>query len=180
MVQANPGNGSAPAAGTARGAMDATGQRLLANHTAGSPLGLLLTRFERVQRHGKGYRADCPRGHRSRGTLSLSESDTGAVLMHCFSGCSPADVLAALGLDLAALFPERLAPTTPEQRRQSQQWAREARWAAALPALALESMVVVVAARQTLAGDPLSAEDMQRLIVASERIDDSRAVLNAR
>ena len=156
------------------------GRGLHHNYTAGSPLGLLLTRLERVQRHGKGYRADCPRGHRSRGTLSLSESDNGAVLMHCFSGCSPADVMAALGLDLGALFPERIAPTTPEQRRQSQQWAREARWAAALPALALESMVVVVAARQTLAGDPLSTEDVQRLIVASERIDDARAVLNAR
>ena len=44
----------------------------------------------------------------SRGpSLSITEAGDGRLLVHCFAGCAPLAVLDAIGLDFAALFPER-------------------------------------------------------------------------
>jgi hypothetical protein len=39
--------------------------------------------------------------------LSIRETDEGVVLAKCFAGCPVADVVAAVGLELSSLFPER-------------------------------------------------------------------------
>ena len=54
--------------------------------------------------HGR-WRAKCP-GHNSRSrTLSIAEGAEGAVLIHCFAGCEPAQIVSAVGLRLCDLFP---------------------------------------------------------------------------
>jgi hypothetical protein len=151
-----------------------------ANLTA-DPFDRLLDRLEGVQRHGKGCRALCPAcGGKSR-KLSLTQADDGRVLVHCFAGCAPHEVLAAVGLTINDLFVRRIeANMTPAQKRELREAARQSQWRAALDALQLEVGVVHIAARQLAAGEALAPDDLQRLGTACERIRDAREVLNGR
>ena len=138
-----------------------------------------LARLEGVQRSGTGWRACCPacsKTSRSR-KLSVSQSDEGRILLHCFAGCDAATVVQAAGLSIADLFPQRLAPETPEQRRQIRRAAREAQWGAALDALSLEAEVVRIAGELLKRWQFLSPEDDARLALAVQRITDARLLL---
>lgn len=142
-----------------------------------SGVDVLLARLEHIQKSGKGWRAACPScGGRSR-KLSVSESDDGRVLLHCFGGCDAAAVVGAAGLTLGDLFPERLAADSPEERKRRQRLAREAQWGAALEMLELESTIVLIAGGQLQRGGKLSQEDAQRFDQALLRIADARAIL---
>lgn len=64
---------------------------------------------------GASVRAVCPAcGGSNRSKLIVTEQPTGNVLIHCFSGCAPADILNAIGLDFGDLFADhkRSKPTT--------------------------------------------------------------------
>lgn len=50
--------------------------------------------------------ARCPAHPDRRPSLSLGQTDAGVVLLHCFAGCASDDVLRALGLEFADLFPD--------------------------------------------------------------------------
>lgn len=143
------------------------------------PFERLLDRLEGVQRHGKGCRALCPAcGGKSR-KLSVTQGDDGRVLLHCFAGCAPHDVLGAVGLTVNDLFVRRIeANMSPTQKRELREAARQAQWRAALDALQLEIGVVHIAARQMAAGDWLEPDDLQRLGTACDRIRGAREVLN--
>jgi hypothetical protein len=91
--------------------------------------------------------------------------------------CSAADIVAAVGLSLADLFPVRLKPQTEEERRAARRHAREAQWGAALDSLALESGIVRLGAAAMMDDKPLDWDEWRRVIVACDRIDDARAVL---
>ncbi|MBX3704611.1 MAG: hypothetical protein KF822_12620 [Steroidobacteraceae bacterium] len=69
----------------------------------------LLSRLDRVKKTGRSEWVACCPAHdsKSRQSLAISETADGRVLIHDFGGCSPAEVLAALGMDFADLFPER-------------------------------------------------------------------------
>ena len=77
-----------------------------------SPADRVLDRLDRVKATGPGaWLASCPTGahrygDRSRG-LSVREGDDGRVLIHCFAGCGVAEVIGAIGLELADLFPAK-------------------------------------------------------------------------
>lgn len=77
-----------------------------------SPIDVLISRLDRVRATGPGtWAASCPtsahrHGDRSRG-LSIREADDGRVLLHCFAGCSVHEVVGAMGMELADLFPAR-------------------------------------------------------------------------
>ena len=140
-------------------------------------LNILLTRLANVHASGSGWRADCPGGHRSKGSLSIAASDSGTVLLHCFSGCTPHDVLACFGLEVADLFPERIADLSPEARKAAREAFRRNAWSSALSVLARESNIALIAAGDVLAGRLLSAEDVARLALAVDRIEQAREVL---
>lgn len=155
-----------------------TGRGLQADCSA--PLDLLLSRLEGVQIAGKGYRAMCPScGGKSR-KVSIAEADNGSVLLHAFCGCTPAEVLAGAGLALADLFPVRLTPQTPEERRAARRAMQEASWRAALVVVDTEIAVVQAAARMVARWQCLSQEDDARLQLAAERVASARGVLNER
>lgn len=69
----------------------------------------LLSRLDRVRKTGRSEWVACCPAHdsKSRQSLAISETADGRVLIHDFGGCSPAEVLAALGMDFTDLFPER-------------------------------------------------------------------------
>lgn len=147
------------------------------NAYVGSPIDVLLPRLEGVQSAGKGYRALCPScGGESR-KVSIAKADNGTVLLHAFCGCSPAEVVGAVGLTLADLFPRRLADLSPLARAQARAAMRESGWAAALTVLAREATVVLIAARMIAKGTALTDADDTRLAVAVDRIDGARQVL---
>lgn len=142
-----------------------------------SGVDVLLARLEHIQKSGKGWRTACPScGGRSR-KLSVSESDDGRVLLHCFGGCDAATVVGAAGLTLGDLFPERLSADTPEDRKRRQRLARESQWGAALESLALEATVVLLAGKRLQKGVLLDDEDAFRLLQAMKRIDSAREIL---
>ena len=141
------------------------------------PIDTLLSRLEGVKQHGKGYRARCPACGGISAKLSVSEADTGSVLLHCFGGCVPADVLAAVDLRLGDLFPERLRPMTDAERREAREHARMAQWQAALPDLCKAAAILQLAQRELASGRPLSAEDLACLRKTEDRIADARNVL---
>jgi hypothetical protein len=130
--------------------------------------------LQRVQRHGDAYRADCPIGHRSRGTLALCEADHGRVLLTCHAGCGASEVLAAIGLSLGDLFDRPPVNDTREGRESRRMAATMADWRAALPILEHEACVVAIAAERIAAGTILGPDDDARVQLAHERIVDIR------
>lgn len=64
----------------------------------------LLNRFDGVRSRGTGrWSARCP-AHRDKSpSLSIREAD-GKTLLHCFAGCTPGEIVGALGLNLKDLF----------------------------------------------------------------------------
>lgn len=163
----NPAKGNAPAAGNSRGVGSVHGE---ANAR------ILLDRLDGVQVQGKGWRSRCPCcGGKSR-KVSIAESG-GKVLVNAFCGCKAIEVLEAVGLTWADLFPPRHWPQTPEERRQVSRAMRESGWAAALATLATEATVAKIAAEQLLRDEPLDWDDYCRLVKASELIDKAASVL---
>lgn len=145
-----------------------------------NPIDRLLSRLESVRRAGPGYTAKCPAHSDRSASLSVAEAEGGKVLLHCFAGCPAADVLAAVGLTLADLFPTPLRASTPEERKAARFGALRTNWSAALSVLALESTITVIACETMLRGEPLDDDDRLRLHLAYGRIQAAREVLNVR
>jgi hypothetical protein len=161
---------------------DAPGQREQ-NYSAASihPVERLLSRLERVRRCGKGHIARCPAHEDKTASLSVTEGEGGAALVHCFAGCIAADVVAAVGLQLSDLFVKKpTANMTFAERSALREHGRQAQWKAALNVLAYESTIIVIAARMLKNGEPLDASDEHRVDQALERITSAQEVLNAR
>jgi hypothetical protein len=117
----------------------------------------LLPRLDRVQHGTHGWRADCPNGHKTRGTLSVAQGDDGRLLLHCFAGCCASDVLAALGLSMADIQPQRLRDPSPEGRRAAREGFKLASVAAAAAVLEREAELLLIAIGDILRGEPLGA-----------------------
>jgi hypothetical protein len=126
----------------------------------------LLTRLEGVRPVGPGRRwiARCPAHEDRSPSLSIRETDDFRILVHCFAGDGAADVVAAVGLTLGDLFPERLAHSTKPSRPNHWHAAREA-----LRAVSAEALLVAVAAESLANGVQFSPEDHARLILAAGR-----------
>lgn len=140
---------------------------------------VLLDRLERVKQTAPGrWLARCPAHEDRSPSLSIRELEDGRVLLHDFGGCSAADVLAALSLEMSALFPERLPG-----RGESQGYApSHSRIPAAdlLEAIDFETSVLSVIAADLAAGRPLTDEDRERLTTAARRIHAARDMLHGR
>lgn len=77
--------------------------------TTASPVDNLLSRLENSKSSGNGrWRAKCPvhQTESSKGrTLSVRETETGSVLIHCHAGCPADAVLTQLGLSFSDIMP---------------------------------------------------------------------------
>lgn len=141
------------------------------------PVGILLSRLERVRKSGRGYTARCPAHEDRTASLSIAEGRDGRALVKCFAGCEVLAVVHALGLEVADLFPQRMADASPESKAAAREAWRQSGWAAALGVLAREASIVVIAARALADGQPLAPADHARLLLALERVEGAREVL---
>lgn len=132
------------------------------------PIGVLLGRLEGVIPAGEGkWYARCPAHADTSPSLSLR--DTGErLLVHCFAGCDPTDVLRAIGLAWRDLYPE---PWRCATRRPNEAAGAAARRALArVDPLEHERMILRLAAADLQAGKTLSLEDRARVEVATLRL----------
>jgi len=127
----------------------------------------LLSRLEGVRQTGPGrWIARCPAHDDGRASLSIREMEAGRILVHDFAGCSVQEVVTAVGLDMAALFPEREIQHGKPERRPIPA-------ADILRCVAFEALVVASAGAAMLAGEPVSGIDRERLVLAVARLQDA-------
>jgi hypothetical protein len=138
----------------------------------------LLRLLHGVRRYGNGWRADCPNNHdKARGSLSITEADDGRVLATCFACHDTQGILAAVGLEMADLFPERIKDPSPDARKAVHEAFKRNAWGAALGVLDREATVVLIAATDLHDGKVLAADDVARIGMAAQRIAQAREVL---
>ncbi len=137
----------------------------------GSALGAdvhqLLARLDKVKANGPGRWLACCPAHADRSpSLAIREAEDSTILIKCFTGCSTEDVVAAVGMSLADLFPRRETDSWRASRRPGERWVPRD----VLAAIAREALVVTLAAEAVRGGHPLAREDLDRLAVASGRL----------
>lgn len=132
----------------------------------------LLARLDHVKRTGPGrWLARCP-GHADRSpSLSIRELEDGRILLHDFAGCDVEQIIGAIGLDFDALFPERPIEYGKRERRPFNAGD-------VLEIIASETTLVAVAACNLRQGIVLSDADHERLLLASERLNEARRLAN--
>lgn len=131
----------------------------------------LLSRLDKVRRTGPGtWTALCPAHQDKKPSLSIRETPDGRVLVHCWTGCDVRDILASVGLTFSDLFPASAVDHRigPERRPFPA--------ADVLRAVGFEALVVASSAVTILNGQPFSAADRERLILAVSRIQAAMAV----
>lgn len=143
-------------------------------------LDLVLARLDRVRRAGAGWSARCPAHEDRTASLSVAVGADGRILIHDFAGCSVGDVLSAIGLSVADLFPRRLADATPEARSELRGLALRAELRAAASVLDHEASVVLIAAGDLGRGRVLPDADHARLVLAADRIRAARLAIGGR
>ena len=122
----------------------------------------LLDRLEASRATGSGrWVAKCPAHPDRSPSLSVRETDDGTVLVRCFAGCGAADIVAAVGLELRDLFPER---PVEHRRKPSRAWldARDV-----LKCIALECEVIAIAASDLATGRTFAGDDADRIAQAA-------------
>jgi len=126
----------------------------------------ILSRLDRVRRTGVDrWIARCP-AHDDRGpSLAIRELGDGRVLIHCFAGCDAHQIVSAVGLTFAELFPPRPAGSHTAKPERRPFPALDV-----LRCIAREAVIVAVAAMQLGQGREIPATDRKRLLEASMRI----------
>ena len=156
------------------------------NHTtnprpiqSGDPFELILSHAEGVKRLGTDKAIfKAPTRKDKTASVSIARGANGSVIIHDFGGDSTADILAAMGLSLASLYPEQLrANMTAAQKSELRMHGKIAGWTAALSVISYESKIIVIAGRMFKKGEALDAADENRVDEALGRIESAREVL---
>jgi len=133
----------------------------------------LLNPLNHVQQRGEQHRAKCP-AHDGKSTTSLSvtETDDGRILIHCFGGCSTQEVLDALDMDIHDLMPERITHNAnTEEKMKWKQDAQHRDWVEQADILLHEARVLWLAADSIVKGKPLNDIDLERVKQSLSTID---------
>ncbi len=124
----------------------------------------LLSRLEKVRQRGPvNWSACCPVHKDKTPSLAIKADADGMVLLFCHGcGAKGPEICDALGLDVSELFP----PREPDKH-----YRRPVRNGWLVNAILDESHIVWYAACHLKGGGTLSAADIERLNIASERIE---------
>lgn len=132
----------------------------------------LLSRLEGVRDKGNGqYVARCPAHEDRSPSLSVRVESDGTILLHCFAGCTPLEVLHAVGLELPDLFPDEVGYQP-----------RKPHWDARtfLELCEVEAWNVLAIAEDVKAGKPISDHDQRLLRNCTLKFSRIVEVMNAR
>ncbi|WP_440996271.1 hypothetical protein [Arhodomonas sp. SL1] len=138
---------------------------------ADAPVDRLLAKLDCVRRRGeRAWIARCPGHEDHTPSLAIAVRDSGVVLIYCHAGCGYEQVLDAIDLKAADLFPPRLrrggrGPLPRDARRPPRLSAAE--MLASVPG---DALVVAMAADELAAGRRLADRDRERLRAASLRL----------
>jgi len=129
-----------------------------------SAVNQVLDRLSRVRQVKPGqWMSACPCCESRRGRpLAVTEAADGRVLMHAFCGCTTADVLGRIGLELKDLFDQ---PTGYLPSTSAKVPARDV-----LAALSLEATLIGSIACDVLEQRAITEADWQRLATAVQRV----------
>jgi hypothetical protein len=131
-----------------------------------TPFELIQSRLHKFRLRQPGQASACCPAHDDRGpSLSVRETPEGAVLLHCFGGCSVSEVVSALGLELADLFPPRERP-----RNAPRKIAKTLTPGQALELLENEANLIAIAGGIVAEGRALSESDRERVMLAAGRV----------
>lgn len=133
-----------------------------------NPIDKVLQRIESVKKTGPDkWLAKCPAHDDKRPSLSIREAEDGKVLLKCWAGCGAGEVVAALGLSLADLFPQD-AKTLHQHGTGPMR--RPFDYRDALQGISHETTVARLIVSAVNRGDELDADSLDRLALAEERI----------
>lgn len=131
-----------------------------------------LSRLSKVKTLGAGkWLACCPAHNDKTPSMTVSEVDDGRILIHCFAGCEPLNIVESVGFTMADLFPERLGEHKPIRHPFS---ALDV-----LRALRHEAAVMALACAHAAEGKPIHEIHKQRVDLAAERIADAAEYIHA-
>ena len=126
----------------------------------------LLSRLERVKPNGNGkYLACCPAHNDKSPSLGIKQDDNGKILIHCFSGCAVTDIVSAVGMQLSDLMPDN--PTYKKRSKPPRFNKYEL-----FDRLVFETIILSLAIRQLLNGEPLEEQDLYRVLQAEDVINN--------
>jgi hypothetical protein len=135
----------------------------------GDPIDRLLSRLEGVRRStNNSWMARCPCHEDRSPSLSIREASDGRVLIYDFGGCGATEIVQAVGLDLADLYPPKLGLSRGNPKLRDPAVPRVSAQEA-LRLLDEESLFLVVAAEALSSGTPPESLRVQ-LGAASNRI----------
>lgn len=122
-----------------------------------APIDLLLPRLDKVKpaKHGQ-WVACCPAHDDRTPSLRIKEASDGKLLLKCWAGCTAAEIVAAIGLELRDLFPS--------------DGQRSARKGPSREAVEFERRIVTIGRALLAQGKPLPQPDRERLELAHRRL----------
>ena len=140
------------------------------------PIDLVLARLDNPRPSGRNrWRCVCPSCGGNKSALSVGIGDDDAVLIRCWKGCDASAVVGSLGLQLHELFPPQLSGHgSAPMRRRGMLTAGQA-----MEVTAFECLLVWTAASNLANGHALTADDLDRLSVAAQRIQSLAAEVRA-
>ena len=134
---------------------------------------ITLSRLQKVKSRGRNrWIACCPAHDDKRPSLSITETDDGRVLLHCWAGCHTSDVLASIGLTFGDLYPTPSHARLPPARKPFNA-------SDVLAALAFEISFAWNCANMMANGKALLDSDRERLLICASRLGAAVEVLNA-
>lgn len=130
----------------------------------------LVVRLEKARPTSRDSWLACCPAHKDRTpSLTVRALDDGRILIHCFAGCGAADVMAAIGLETADLFPAPIADHLPAVRQPFSP-------SDVLRVLRHEAAVVAIASADVAEGKPV---DVRRVLEAAGLIADACEYIHA-
>ena len=141
-----------------------------------SAIDLLLDRLSSVkQTRPDRWQARCPAHDDRSPSLAITETQDGTILVKCWAGCSAADIVGGVGLQLKDLFPPRFDGQTYQGSKPPRYSATEI-----VKTLVLESTILLLGYRALQRGEALDAQDEGRVELAIQAIESCREVVSWR
>jgi hypothetical protein len=124
-----------------------------------TPADKFLPRLDRVRERGKfQWTAICPAHEDKSPSLSIRVAEDGRLLLICFAGCSAAEIVAAVGLELSDLFPDdpNRDPAFKPRKPRLDGWT-------VISLLQHRLSMIYIAADDMIGGKPISEDDLKDL-----------------